>query len=209
MRLVLLAALGALLSTRPGEAIAAPAAKPGAEAGDGGAMVAFQKRQDSVLKLVRAKAGAAKLQKEVDALLDYRWVAEAALGGPRFEKRCAPRCDEFEKLLASLIRENYLKRIRTADRGRIEYVDEQRRPAASKVTTRVTFQQNGQDQTLEIAYVMHQVEGTWQVRDIITDGVSLARNYKFEFNKILREQGIDGLIQRLQTKLAELGSAAH
>ena len=51
---------------------------------------------------------------------------------------------------------------------------------------------------------MHEVDGRWQVRDIVTDGVSLARNYKYEFNQILKKDGIDGLIARLESKLAVL-----
>jgi phospholipid transport system substrate-binding protein len=169
------------------------------------AMDAFKARHEAVIKLVRKKASSKKLQKEVDSLLDYNWIAQASLGGAKkYEKRCEPRCDEFENLLTKLIREAYLKRIRMADKGNVEYLGEQKRPQASKVNTKVTFKQNGKDQSVEIAYVMHQVSGDWQVRDFITDGVSLARNYKYEFNKILREQGIDGLIARLETKIAEV-----
>jgi ABC-type transporter MlaC component len=51
---------------------------------------------------------------------------------------------------------------------------------------------------------MHRVGDDWKVIDIITEGVSLAKNYKYEFNKILKEKGIDELILRLDTKLTEL-----
>lgn len=181
------------------------AAKPADGGGADGAMDAFKARHNAVLKLVRKKAGTKKLQGAVDQLLDYSWIAQAALGGPsRYQKKCAPRCEEFEALLTKLIREAYLKRIRMADKGNVEYVGEQKRPQASKVATKVTFNQNGRDQTVQIDYVMHLVGGKWVVRDFITDGVSLARNYKYEFNKIIREQGIDGLIARLESKIAEV-----
>jgi ABC-type transporter MlaC component len=35
----------------------------------------------------------------------------------------------------------------------------------------------------------------------------VARTYKYEFNKILRDEGIDGLILRLENKLAEVAKA--
>jgi phospholipid transport system substrate-binding protein len=47
---------------------------------------------------------------------------------------------------------------------------------------------------------MHQVDGIWKVEDIITDGVSLAKNYRFEFNKILKDKGINELIARLESQ---------
>ena len=208
---VLLAASGSTLAP------AAHAAGPGSAAAAGGhrearkgaAIEAFRKRHEAVLRLVRKGASAAKIQRKVDELLDYTWIAQAALGGKgRYEKRCAPRCEEFEALLTRLIRENYLKRIRLADKGTLEYLGEQRRPRAAKVNTKVKFTRDGREQSIRIDYVMHQVDRKWQVRDIITDGVSLARNYKYEFNRILREEGgIDALIERLQSKLDELAKA--
>ena len=53
---------------------------------------------------------------------------------------------------------------------------------------------------------MHKVGDSWEVRDIITDGVSLARNYRYEFNQILKGQGIDELVVRLQKKLSALAA---
>ena len=72
------------------------------------------------------------------------------------------------------------------------------------MTTTIKHQKNGKDEIVEVVYVMHQVGGAWKVEDIITEGVSLAKNYKYEFNKILKEKGIDELILRLENKLAEL-----
>jgi phospholipid transport system substrate-binding protein len=173
------------------------------------AMATFKEKHGQVIRLVKAKASSKRIEQRVDQLLDYEWLAQSALGGPkRFKKRCEPRCDEFKALLTRLIRENYLKRIRLSDRGDVEYVGEDRRPRASKVTTRVSFEKNGRRQVIEVAYVMHRVEGAWQVRDIITDGVSLARNYKYEFNKVLRDGGIDELMRRLQAKLDTLAKSS-
>jgi phospholipid transport system substrate-binding protein len=110
-------------------------------------------------------------------------------------------------LLGNLIRQNYLKRLRDADKGTVDYVGEDKRPRASKVTTKVKFTKDGIAQEVEVAYVMRVENGKWQVVDIVTDGVSLVKNYKFEFGQIMRDEGIDGLIKRLQTKLDDLAKA--
>ena len=47
-------------------------------------------------------------------------------------------------------------------------------------------------------------DGKWQVRDIITDEVSLAKTYRYEFNKIAKGEGIDGIISKLEDKLQKL-----
>ena len=177
------------------------------------ALEAFKASHQTVVGLVHDKAGSDKIESEVDALLDYEWIAHAALGGERrYAKKCEPRCPEYEALLAKLIRENYLKRIRQADSGTVEYLGEEVRKDKAKVDTRVTFEKDGEKQTLEISYVMHWIPaddgtGHWVARNIITDGVSLAKTYRYEFGKILRDEGIDGLISRLQTKLADIAKA--
>lgn len=183
-------------------AAAGPAQQP-----EGGvsALDEFKRRHEVVLLLVKSKVPEAAISAEVDTLLDYKWLADQSLGRKHLpDDACEPRCAEFEALLTRLIRQNYLKRIAQAENGTVEYVGEERRARATKVTTKVKFTKDGVEQNLEVAYVMHVVNGKWIVRDIITEGVSLAKNYRYEFNKILREDGIDELVKRLETKLADL-----
>ena len=182
-------------------------ARPAAAAD--GAMDTFKPRHGKVVELVKKRADVATLQKEVDALLDYKALAETSLGGPaRYAAKCEPRCAEFEALLTRLIRENYLKRIRTDKKYELAYVGEETKPRGTHVITNVSLSRDGKPEVVEVVYVMHQVNGIWLTEDIITDGISLAKNYKFEFNKILKDKGINELIARLEAKLTELASNA-
>jgi phospholipid transport system substrate-binding protein len=202
-RAVLLAALALALPAIPLAPGTAQAAGPGQDAS---ALAAFQSRHETVVTLVRKHASAAKLQQEVDDLLDYAWIARAALGGTgKYQESCQPRCSEFEGLLTRLIRENYLRLVRKAESHPVEYVGELKgRKGAVKVTTRIQIEKNGRKQKLEVAYVMHLGPDGWEVRDIITDGMSLAKTYRYEFNQIRKREGIDGVIHKLESKLAEV-----
>src|SRR5690606_28773252 len=103
---------------------AAPAAAPAPTAPTTPSAV-FKERHSKVLELIKKRADPETLAKEVDQLLDYKALAEASLGGPaRFANKCAPRCAEFEALLTRLIRENYLKRIRTDKKYELTIVGE-------------------------------------------------------------------------------------
>ena len=177
---------------------------PSAQAAEG-ALETFQTRHSKVIQLIQERASNDKIQAEVDRLLDYRSLVETSLGGAiRYPGRCEPRCAEFEELLARLIRENYLKRIKTDKKYELAYVGEDKRPLTTRVTTQIKHTKNGKEEVVEVVYVMHKVGDDWKVEDIVTEGVSLAKNYKFEFNKILKDQGIDELIRRLENKLTEL-----
>ncbi|MCB9701524.1 MAG: ABC transporter substrate-binding protein [Myxococcales bacterium] len=168
-----------------------------------GALDTFRTSHTKVSSLLASRADTSALQTEVDNLLDYHALAVESLGGAaQFPKRCEPRCDELETLLARLIRENYLRRLRSDKDHKVTFVGEEKRPRGVRVQTTVEYVKEGRPVVVEVDYLMHEVDGRWQVRDIITDGVSLARNYKYEFNQILKQDGIDGLIARLESKLA-------
>jgi phospholipid transport system substrate-binding protein len=54
-----------------------------------------------------------------------------------------------------------------------------------------------------IDYRLTHTNGTWRVRDIILDDVSLAANLRSQFHKIITEQSYAELLRRLREKLAE------
>lgn len=172
-----------------------------------GALEAFERTHEQLLDLLERDAKPSEIQREVDALLDYDWIAKSALGGPtRYAERCADRCVQFEALLTELIRTNYLRRLSEGE-VRVEYLGEQVRDTATKVDTRISFADgSGRTKVIEIDYVMHLSDGRWQVRDIITESVSLAKTYKYDINTLYKEGGIDKVIATLQAKLDELNA---
>jgi phospholipid transport system substrate-binding protein len=187
--------IGAALTTAPNVARA-----------EDSALEAFKAKHEAVVKLVKDNATDAQLQAKIDELLDYDYLAISALGGPdNYATVCGSRCDEFEALLTKLIRQNYLRMIRKAEKHPVEYVGQVAgKNDVYKVTTRVKIDKNGREQTVTVDYVMHKIDGNWQVRDIITDDVSLSKTYRYEFNKIAKSEGIDGIIRKLEDKLASL-----
>ena len=71
-----------------------------------------------------------------------------------------------------------------------------------KVSTVVSVTKNGRVQTMGIDYVMHARNGTFIVRDIITDGVSLVRTYRYEFRSMIKQGGMARVLETLRAKLA-------
>jgi phospholipid transport system substrate-binding protein len=53
---------------------------------------------------------------------------------------------------------------------------------------------------LPIDFTMHRTGDTWKVYDITVEGVSLVMTYRSEFDAIVKQEGIDGLIKRLAQK---------
>jgi phospholipid transport system substrate-binding protein len=66
-------------------------------------------------------------------------------------------------------------------------------------TVRTQFNRPG-GQPLPIDFAMRKTDQGWKVYDITVEGVSLVLTYRSEFDAVVKQEGIDGLIKRLTQK---------
>ena len=53
---------------------------------------------------------------------------------------------------------------------------------------------------IQMDYRLHMTDGTWHAYDIIADGVSLVKNYRSQFDKIIRTSSHQELVRRLRER---------
>jgi phospholipid transport system substrate-binding protein len=53
---------------------------------------------------------------------------------------------------------------------------------------------------LPIEFQMRKEGPSWKVYDIAVEGISLVLTYRSEFDAVVKQEGIDGLIKRLEQK---------
>jgi phospholipid transport system substrate-binding protein len=75
-------------------------------------------------------------------------------------------------------------------------------PGATEVSVRNQYLSPGRPPTT-VEYAMHKTPTGWKIYDITVEGVSLVLTYRGEFEQIVREGGVDGLIQRLAERNRE------
>jgi phospholipid transport system substrate-binding protein len=68
-----------------------------------------------------------------------------------------------------------------------------------EATVRTQFVRAG-GQPLPIEFQMRKAEKGWKVYDISVEGISLVLTYRSEFDQVVKQEGIDGLIKRLTQK---------
>ena len=68
-----------------------------------------------------------------------------------------------------------------------------------EATVRTQFVRAG-GQPLPIEFQMRKAEKGWKVYDISVEGISLVLTYRSEFDQVVKQEGIDGLIKRLLQK---------
>lgn len=195
-------------------------AAPAAYAAPIGPKATLQRLNGAVDKLLRQKteSGSAEekrikeeIKQRASELLDYAELTKRALG-EHWEKMPPAKRDEFVSTLRQLIERNYIKQLRTNLEYEVTYGDEVIEPESSgkeaRVNTTIKIATRGKSTTAPIEYRMIRREGAkepqiWKVYDVITDELSLVRNYRTQFVKIIGSQGYDGLLSRMKTKLAE------
>jgi phospholipid transport system substrate-binding protein len=165
---------------------------------------------EGILALMRDEALSDPLKKaerremiiaRIDARFNFeemsrRSLAKAWKGLSNEEK------DQFVKLFSELLKNNYIGRIESYSDEIMDYAKEvinQNKKTRAKVYTNIL--RNGSE--IPINYVLMKKGEEWFVYDVDIEGVSLVRNYRSEFKRILSKEKFAGLIKRLQEKNAK------
>ncbi len=74
-------------------------------------------------------------------------------------------------------------------------------PNATDVTVRNQYLSPGR-QPVMVEYAMHKTPEGWKIYDIVVENVSLVLTFRGEFEAVIRNSGVDGLIKRMAEKNA-------
>ncbi len=181
-----------------------------AEAQQGPASRYLKRKHDQAERVLRRAASSdrererrsAQLNALVGDLLDYEAVSRQALGDAWDERSEAER-QEFVRLLRGLVERSYQQNLERTLSFQIRWADEAQRGDAVLVRTSARSRENRRAPEVSIDYRMQQRGDRWVVVDVITDGVSMVRNYRSQFARIIRRDGWDGLLSRMRSRLEE------
>lgn len=110
--------------------------------------------------------------------------------------------EEFRTLLVR----TYASALAAYSEQRFDFRPLRARPTDTDVVVNVRVIQPGA-QPVPIDYSMEKTAAGWKVYDVMVGGVSLVANYRTEFNNLVRESGVDGLIKNLSAKNRALEGA--
>lgn len=176
-----------------------------------GPRATLQKLNGDVDKLLRAKTVPGSdeeqrvkndIKQRASELLDYSELCKRALG-EHWGKMPEKQRTEFVATLRDLIERNYVKQLRTNLDYDVKYGEEEITKDEAKVITTLKLQTKGKSTTATIDYRLIQHDKRWMVYDVITDELSLVRNYRSTFVRIINSSGYDGLLNKMKTKLTE------
>jgi phospholipid transport system substrate-binding protein len=140
-----------------------------------------------------------KLRTVVETLFDYDEISRRVLGRER--KSFTPeQLDEFSDLFTRLMEKIYLNRIQEYSGEKVTYgkatmLSENKAEVETNVVTA--------SKQIPISYRVVFQHGEWRGYDVFIEGVSLVKNYRSQFNKILQEKSPEDLLQQLRRKVNE------
>ena len=136
---------------------------------------------------------------------DSREIAKRTLG-IHWRDRTEEEREEFIKLFIDLVEKAYSS---TLDRYRgdtefffdREHID----GTYAEVDSRITVP--SLNKTFSLNYRLHLVDGRWLIYDVVIENVSMVRNYRTQFNRIINKSSYESLVQSIQSKLKQLAAS--
>src|SRR6185503_7605099 len=123
-------------------------------------------KQTELMKLVKGGKGDAEVDKVFDQVLDYRVLAEAALGEHWADRTPAER-DEFTDLLSKLVRASYRKNLKKTLGYDVTYKGTEKDDQGEVVRTIAKNTKDAREEPLSIDYVVRAQGGSQRIVDVV------------------------------------------
>jgi len=145
-------------------------------------------------------------RKKVVALIDAKVLPHfsfqtmtASAVGRNWDKATPEQKAQLMEEFKTLLVRTYASAIAAYSSQKFDFRPLRAKPTDTDVTVNVRVLQSG-NQAVTIDYDMEKRPTGWKVWDVRVGGISLVANYRTEFDNLIREGGVDGLIKALRAK---------
>jgi phospholipid transport system substrate-binding protein len=139
------------------------------------------------------------MQKAIDERFSYSQMVRRSLG-KTWDSLSDQDKKDFIKLFKGLLENSYASKLESYRDEKINFLDEVVKGKYALVKTNIVRSNN----TIRVDYKLILGNGEWKVYDFVIEGVSMIRNYKAQFTKIIRRDSYEVLVDKLTKKINEL-----
>lgn len=151
-------------------------------------------------------ARAVERQEKLEAIIaqrfDYEEMAKRSLAR-EWKKLSAEKQEEFIALFQQFLTQSYAGNIDGYSGQQVEYLKERLKGDFAEVQTKVISPKT----QIPLDYRLLKKDDKWGVYDVIIDGVSLTKNYRVQFSRIIKSSSFEALLDKLRSK-ADLASSS-
>lgn len=162
---------------------------------------------DKVIAVLSDKALAApakkierqhKLRAVADGFFDWKELSRRA-AAEHWAKFSPKQQDDFVATFSELLQKTYIRKLEKYNNEKVTYLKEQVEGNQAFINTEVAMK----DKKIPINYIMIKRD-QWLVYDVSVEGVSLVKNYRTQFAKLLSKETPDALLGRIKDKIKAL-----
>lgn len=160
-----------------------------------------QRGVELVLSIVQDKtlsreARYEKIRAIVDQHFDFRSMSQSVLA-TNWKKASPEERRRFVDFFSEYIENTYFGAIEAYTGEEIEYGEGRIRGKRALVDTFIITK----TARIPVTYKLKLNDGEWYAYDVIIEGVSLVNNYRRTFSAIIRNDGVDGLLNDIQQRI--------
>jgi phospholipid transport system substrate-binding protein len=144
-----------------------------------------------------------ELRQLAERNLDLARMAQASLGTHSSELTPAQR-QEFVPLFAAFIEAAYLDQIQDYAKLKID-VSGETFIGGDHARVGATVLQPGEE-PIHLEFMLERAGDAWIVYDVLVEDIGMVENYRAQFDRVIRSDGIGQLMNRLKLKQAQLAS---
>ena len=134
-------------------------------------------------------------------VFDTQEIAKRCLG-PQWNELTEGQRKEFVQLFIELVKRSYQSTLEHhTSEARFSFDGERTENDFAEVDTRILAP--SQEKPLSVNYQLHQVGDKWLIYDVVAENVSLVRNYRNQFDRILKDSSYEGLVQAIKKKIKD------
>jgi phospholipid transport system substrate-binding protein len=162
-------------------------------------------------QLLRAKdvsKQTARVKTLINGIFDFEELGKRALGPATWAKMTPTQKTRFVKAFKAMVENSSVKKLEayTSDSTRYEPADI--KGAGNEARATVTAHVFSKGAESIVVYKLWKKQGEWKAWDLVIDDLSTAGNYGDQFRTILKNNSIDNLISRLESKAKNDAGAA-
>ena len=135
------------------------------------------------------------LEQVIAQRFDYAEMSKRALAA-HWTPLTKEQRDEFVDLFKGFLSDRYASKIEGYAGEQVDYLGERLDGQYAEVRTKL----RSSKAEIPMDYRLINQGGRWYAYDIIVDGISLVKNYRSQFDKIIRSGSYEELVRRLQNR---------
>ena len=127
---------------------------------------------------------------------DFRSMSQSVLA-TNWKKASPEERQRFVEFFSQYLEDTYRTKIEAYTNQKVEYIGETIRGKRAVVET-IIITDNSE---IPVNYKLKNNEGSWFAYDVVIEGISLVNNYRSTFSAIVKNDGMDGLLNDIQTRI--------